>query len=251
MVILMLCSGAGERTPHGRLQSVELNDLMAAMDRAAANLAKLEEVWRRAEPFIPTAPARGSDPEYDDLRRTWDDLLTGLPKVDGWTITDGLPDIDALGQSRESGVDDRGQLLEPPSGSSAACSVQAVAVLSQVDTGFLPYLERCEGRLTYVQKVDEVLEQRARRWWCSTVSSPREAVERPTHTRVMTSMRCRCCGEWRIDPPVLDSHLRYRVRLGRYLVDKNAYAKTPQEVSALLARAGGPELADFDECDSS
>jgi hypothetical protein len=39
------------------------------------------------------------------------------------------------------------------------------------------------------------------------------------------------------------------VRHGKYLVDKNAYAKTPQEVAALLASAGGPELSDFDECD--
>jgi Restriction endonuclease len=77
---------------------VELDELLTAMDRAEANLAKLERVWQRASPFIPTAPARGSDSEYDDLRRAWDDLLPGLPLVDEWTITEPLPDIDALGQ---------------------------------------------------------------------------------------------------------------------------------------------------------
>lgn len=81
-----------------RLEVVKLDDLLSAMDRAGANLAKLEDVWRRAQPFIPTSPARGSDPEYDDLCRMWDDLLAGLPKIDGWTITESLPDIDALGQ---------------------------------------------------------------------------------------------------------------------------------------------------------
>jgi hypothetical protein len=32
---------------------VELDDLLSAMDRTAANLAKLEDVWNRAESFIP------------------------------------------------------------------------------------------------------------------------------------------------------------------------------------------------------
>lgn len=78
---------------------MELDELLTAMDRTAANLAKLEHVWERAAPFIPTGPTRGSHPEYEDLCRTWMDLLAGLPPIDGWTITDGLPDIDALGQS--------------------------------------------------------------------------------------------------------------------------------------------------------
>jgi len=78
---------------------VELDDLLTAMDRTEANLAKLEDVWSRAASFIPAGPARGSDPEYDDLGRAWMDLLSGLPPIDGWTITDPLPDIDALGQS--------------------------------------------------------------------------------------------------------------------------------------------------------
>jgi hypothetical protein len=78
---------------------VKLNDLLSVIDRAAANLAKLEEVWHRAEPFIPSGPAIGSHPEYDDLRRTWDDLLVGLPKIDGCTITESLPEIDVLGHA--------------------------------------------------------------------------------------------------------------------------------------------------------
>ena len=77
---------------------MELNELLNAMDRAAANLSKLQDVWDRASPFIPTAPAAGSDPKYDDLRRVWLDLLEGLPQIDGWTITDPLPDIDEIGR---------------------------------------------------------------------------------------------------------------------------------------------------------
>lgn len=78
---------------------MDLEQLLTALDRAAANLDKLERVWERARPFLPTGPSRGSEPEYDNLARAWKDLLTGLPKIDEWTITDDLPDIDALGQA--------------------------------------------------------------------------------------------------------------------------------------------------------
>jgi hypothetical protein len=91
---------------------VELDDLLNAMDRTEANLAKLEAVWRRAASFIPKEPARGSYPVYDDLRRDWVDLLPGLPPIDGWTITDPLPDIDELGQSFIDYLD----IGEPPFG---------------------------------------------------------------------------------------------------------------------------------------
>jgi hypothetical protein len=82
-----------------KLPVVEIEDLLNAMDRAAANLARLDSVWERARWFIPSGPARGSNPEYDDLRRAWMDLLQGLPAINGWTITDPLPDIDRLGQA--------------------------------------------------------------------------------------------------------------------------------------------------------
>ncbi len=81
---------------------VEIDYLLNAMDRTAANLAKLDYVWARAAWFMPTGPARGSNPQYDDLRRAWADLLPGLPLIDGWTITDPLPDIDKIGQIFET-----------------------------------------------------------------------------------------------------------------------------------------------------
>lgn len=69
------------------------------MDRAAANLAKLQAIWDRAEPMIPSSPQRGTNSEYEDLRRAWTSLLAGLPPIDGFTITEELPDIDAAGQA--------------------------------------------------------------------------------------------------------------------------------------------------------
>lgn len=83
---------------YGRCE-VELEELLAAMDRTAANLAKLEAVWERASPLVPRGPSRGSSPDYHDLQRAWTDLRAGLPLIDGWTITNDLPDIDELGQT--------------------------------------------------------------------------------------------------------------------------------------------------------
>lgn len=78
---------------------MNLDELLDVMDVAAANLAKLEAVWQRAQPMLPVGPSRGSSREYEDLRRTWTALLSGLPPIDGWTVTEQLPDIDEAGQS--------------------------------------------------------------------------------------------------------------------------------------------------------
>lgn len=80
------------------------------MDRVSANLANLEAVWDRAQPMLPTGPSRGSSREYEDLRRTWTDLLAGLPPIDSWNITEELPDLDAAGQA----FVDYADIGEPP-----------------------------------------------------------------------------------------------------------------------------------------
>jgi hypothetical protein len=95
----VLAVGPAVRREIWQAYSVDLDKLLKAMDMASANLAKLENVWNRAFPFVPRGPMRGSHPEYDNLRRAWKDLLPGLPPIDGWTITDELPDMDGLGQS--------------------------------------------------------------------------------------------------------------------------------------------------------
>ena len=76
---------------------MNLQKLLQVMDRAAANLAKLQGIWDRAEPMIPSGPQRGTSREYEDLRRAWTTLLAGLPPIDGFTVTEELPDIDAAG----------------------------------------------------------------------------------------------------------------------------------------------------------
>lgn len=72
---------------------VDLDELLQVMDRVAANLAKLQAIWDRAEPMIPSSPQRGTSREYEDLRRAWMPLLAGLPPIDGFVVTAELPDI--------------------------------------------------------------------------------------------------------------------------------------------------------------
>lgn len=76
---------------------MDLDELLLAMDRAAANLAKLDAILERALPMLPSGPSRGSSREYDDLQRAWASVRTGLPAIDGWKVTIDLPDADAIG----------------------------------------------------------------------------------------------------------------------------------------------------------
>lgn len=79
--------------------AIPLNDLLRYLDQAAANLERLENVWRQAEPEIPSsAMLVTTSAYYEDLCRTWDELLTGLPPIDGWTITTKLPDPGQIGR---------------------------------------------------------------------------------------------------------------------------------------------------------
>jgi hypothetical protein len=82
----------------GNVVTVQLNDLLDVLDRAAANLVKIEGLWQRAKPHVAWGLEHRADPEYDDLRREWVDLLPGLPRIHGWTITAELPDLEALSE---------------------------------------------------------------------------------------------------------------------------------------------------------
>jgi hypothetical protein len=77
---------------------MELGELLAIFDAAAANLAKAVAVWDRAEPLLPKTAVLGDPPGFDDLARAWLDLIAELPLIDGWTITDALPTPNDIGR---------------------------------------------------------------------------------------------------------------------------------------------------------
>lgn len=89
-----------------------LEELLTALDRTAANLAKLDAILKLATPHFPCGPSAGSSREYDNLRRNWSEILSELPPIDGCRLAEQLPDIDEVGRN----FIDYADIGEPPFG---------------------------------------------------------------------------------------------------------------------------------------
>jgi hypothetical protein len=77
--------------------------IMAALEQfeaAEANLLKLEQLWPEMEKLIPEGIAFGPNPEYEDRARSYDHLLTALPKIDGWKPEAQPPELDEIAKGR-------------------------------------------------------------------------------------------------------------------------------------------------------
>src|SRR5713226_8509838 len=75
-----------------------LEAALGQFEAAEANLAKLEKLWSLIEALIPSGPAFGSPPEYDEACRAFRGVLLALPAIDGWRVEDKLFDFDEIGQ---------------------------------------------------------------------------------------------------------------------------------------------------------
>jgi hypothetical protein len=78
-------------------------DLDAALQHFEAtegNLKKLEKLWKEIEGLIPSGPAFGSPPQYDELCLAFRQILAALPAIDGFRVEDCLCEYDAIGQMR-------------------------------------------------------------------------------------------------------------------------------------------------------
>ncbi|MFJ6281682.1 restriction endonuclease [Pseudarthrobacter oxydans] len=165
---------------------MELDSLLTTFDKVAVNIEKLERVWERAKPFVPEGPQFGSPPEYQTLSRAWADFLSGLPPIDGWRITEGLPEVDSLGQMfldyKEIGVFPK----------------EALRIASQPDEDLSKYrhlLDRARRRAIAVrltvlaeritELIAEVLSELPdRETWLSEVRSKRERIETPATSEI-------------------------------------------------------------------
>jgi Restriction endonuclease len=65
-----------------------------------ANLGKLEKLWDEISKLIPSGPAFGSPPEYDELCLAFRRILPSLPGIDGFRLEDRLYEYDEAGQMR-------------------------------------------------------------------------------------------------------------------------------------------------------
>ena len=98
--------------PNPPAKQMDLNTLLSVMDTVAANVERLQAIWDRAHPLLPSGPQGGSTEEYDNLVRSWGDLLKGLLPIDGWVITDSIPGMDEIGMMYV----DYMEIGEPPLG---------------------------------------------------------------------------------------------------------------------------------------
>jgi Restriction endonuclease len=80
-----------------------MSTLAAALEKfeaTEANLGKLEKLWDKISKLIPSGPAFGSPPEYEELCLAFRRILPALPAIDGTRVEDRLFDYDEIGQMR-------------------------------------------------------------------------------------------------------------------------------------------------------
>ena len=74
-----------------------LDAALQQFEATEANLAKLDTLWERIENLMPSGPAFGSPPEYEELCRNFRRILPSLPAIDGFRVEDCLYDYDDIG----------------------------------------------------------------------------------------------------------------------------------------------------------
>jgi Restriction endonuclease len=69
-------------------------------EAAEANLIKLERLWDQLLSRAPDGAGYGSNPEHNDLLRSYEHVLAHLPKIDGWKPTALPTDLDDVAQNQ-------------------------------------------------------------------------------------------------------------------------------------------------------
>lgn len=78
-----------------------LNNALKHFESAEANLIKAEKVLADIEAAIPTGIAFvGDDPVYEENCRAFEDILSALPRIDGWKPDIYLFSLDEIAQNR-------------------------------------------------------------------------------------------------------------------------------------------------------
>ena len=77
-----------------------INAALRSFEAAEANLEKLERVFKELRGLVPDDICIGSEPQYEELCRVYDDVLDALPKIDGWKPESRPIDLNALAQLR-------------------------------------------------------------------------------------------------------------------------------------------------------
>jgi hypothetical protein len=77
-----------------------LDDALRQFEATEANLEKLEKLWKQISDQMPSDPAFGHPPEYDELCLAFRRVLAALPAIDGFRVEDRLYEYGEIGQMR-------------------------------------------------------------------------------------------------------------------------------------------------------
>lgn len=95
--------------------SSPLSEALRHLEIAEANLVKLERLWDEISSLIPSLPAFGAPPKYEDKCQSFSIFLQYLTKIDGWRPSAEPWDFDSIGQARvdllEIGIGDIGETI--------------------------------------------------------------------------------------------------------------------------------------------
>lgn len=84
--------------------AMDLPAALAAYDRVAQNLEKLDRLWIRMSELLPDGPflGAGSDDElaYTQLGEEWAVVASSLPAIKGWKLEAEIFDYASIGQAR-------------------------------------------------------------------------------------------------------------------------------------------------------
>ncbi len=75
-------------------------EALKQFEATEANLTKLENLWTELQELFPDGIQLGESPEYEDRRRSFDCILTALPKIGGWKPSIAAPDWDGVVTAR-------------------------------------------------------------------------------------------------------------------------------------------------------
>jgi hypothetical protein len=88
----------------GHNGEMDLSEALAAYDRVALNLDKLDRVWQRMEALVPDGAFIDGGSEYSvtysQLAESWNSIAESLPAIDGWRLDATIVDYAAIGRTR-------------------------------------------------------------------------------------------------------------------------------------------------------
>lgn len=70
-----------------------------------ANLAKLERLYKQISSLIPQGVSFGTDITYENLCRSYENILLYLPAIDGWKPSSTPMDLNTIAQTRLDAAD--------------------------------------------------------------------------------------------------------------------------------------------------